>query len=108
MLILLAVAAGVVAAVLLDPSLSVQQGRYIAVAALAALDASLGGLRAHLELTFSDRVFVVALISNAAVAAGLVWLGDELGVDLVTAVAVVLGFRIFQNVNAIRRRTLGS
>lgn len=102
-----AIAAGAGLALLLQPSVSPEQARYVAVAALAAVDATLGGVRAHLERTFSDQVFAVAFVSNALVAAGLVWLGDQLGIDLVTAVAVVLGFRVFQNVAGIRRRVLG-
>lgn len=102
-----AIAAGAGLALLLQPSVSPEQARYVAVAVLAAVDATLGGVRAHLERTFSDRVFGVAFVSNAVVAAGLVWLGDQLGIDLVTAVAVVLGFRVFQNVAGIRRRVLG-
>ena len=38
---------------------------------------------------------------------GLVWVGDQLGVDLTTAVVVVFGVRIFQNLAAIRRRVFG-
>jgi small basic protein len=60
-----------------------------------------------LERTFNDRVFVLAFLSNAALAAGLVWIGDQLGVDLTTAVAVVFGVRIFQNLAALRRRVFG-
>jgi small basic protein len=77
------------------------------MAVIAALDSSLGGARAYLEHTFNDRVFVLAFLSNAALAAALVWIGDQLGVDLVTAVAVVFGVRIFQNLAAVRRRVFG-
>ena len=41
------------------------------------------------------------------VAIGLVWVGDQLGLDLTTAVVVVFGIRIFQNLAAIRRRVFG-
>ena len=43
----------------------------------------------------------------AALAMGLVWVGDQLGVDLTTAIVVVFGVRIFQNLAAIRRRVFG-
>ena len=43
----------------------------------------------------------------ALVAAFLVWVGDQLGVDLSTAVVVVFGVRIFQNLAALRRRVFG-
>ena len=107
MFVVISIFVGGVLALLLRPAVSPEQARYVAVGVLAALDASMGGIRAHLEHTFSDRVFVTAFVSNALGAAGFVWLGDELGVDLVTAVAVVFGVRVFQNLASIRRRVLG-
>ena len=38
----------------------------LAMAVVAAIDSSFGGLRAHLEQTFSDRLFVLAFVSIAA------------------------------------------
>ena len=77
------------------------------MAVVAAIDASFGGVRTYLERTFNDRIFVLAFVSNALLALGLVWIGDQLGVDLTTAIVVVFGVRIFQNLAAIRRRVFG-
>ena len=107
MLPLIGLAVGAVAALLLQPTVPQDFSRYVAMAVVAALDATLGGLRSSLERTFNDRIFVISFVSNALVAVALVWLGDQLSVDLVTAVVVVLGIRIFQNVAAIRRRLIG-
>jgi small basic protein len=98
---------GALVALLLRPTVPAEMTRYVAMGMVAAVDASFGGLRAYLERTFNDRVFVLAFVSNAAVAAGLVWLGDQLAVDLTTAVVVVFGVRIFQNLAALRRRVFG-
>ncbi len=98
---------GALVAVLLQPTVPQDVSRYVAMAVVAAIDATLGGLRSSLEHTFNDRIFVISFISNAIVAILLVWLGDQLAVDLSTAVVVVLGIRIFQNVAAIRRRLIG-
>lgn len=78
---------------------------YLPIAVVAALDASFGGLRAYLDGTFDDKVFVISFVSNVVIAAGIVFLGDQLGVggQLSTGVIVVLGIRIFSNVAAIRR-----
>jgi small basic protein len=98
---------GAIVALLLRPTVPAEMTRYVAMGVVAAVDASFGGIRAYVERTFNDRVFVLAFVTNAAVAAGLVWLGDQLAVDLTTAVAVVFGIRIFQNLAALRRRLFG-
>jgi small basic protein len=98
---------GALVAILLQPSVPQELSRYVAMAVVAAVDAGLGGVRTYLEHTFNDRIFVIAFISNAAVAIFLVWVGDQLGADFSTAVVVVLGVRIFQNLAAIRRRVFG-
>lgn len=98
---------GALLAVVLRPSVPQELSRYVAIAVVAAIDASFGGVRSYLERTFNDRLFVIAFLSNASVAIFLVWMGDQLGVDLAVAVVVVLGIRIFQNLAAIRRRVFG-
>jgi small basic protein len=98
---------GAAIALLARPTVPQDLARYVAMAVVAAIDSSFGGVRAYLERTFSDRNFLVAFISNAALAIGLVWVGDQLGLDLTTAVVVVFGIRIFQNLASIRRRVFG-
>lgn len=75
---------------------------YISIALLAALDTALGGMRASLERRFSSITFVTGLFSNAVLAALLTYLGDKLGVQLYYAALFAFGFRIFQNLGAIR------
>lgn len=96
---------GVVLGLVLQPTVPPGLEPYLPIAVVAALDAMLGGLRAVLDGIFDDRVFVVSFLSNVAVAALVVYLGDQLGVgaQLSTGVVVVLGIRIFSNAAAIRR-----
>ncbi|MFC8734248.1 small basic family protein [Luteimicrobium sp. NPDC057192] len=96
---------GVVAGLVLQPTVPVSLQPYLPIAVVAALDALFGGLRAKLDGLFDDRVFLVSFLSNVVVAALIVFLGDQLGVgsQLSTAVVVVLGIRIFSNAAAIRR-----
>jgi small basic protein len=96
---------GVVAGILLHPTVPIWLQPYLPIAVVAALDAVFGGLRAMLDGIFDDRVFIVSFLSNIVVAALIVYLGDQLGVgsQLSTGVVVVLGIRIFSNVAAIRR-----
>src|SRR5690348_9152385 len=96
---------GVVAGLVLQPTVPLWLQPYLPIAVVAALDAVFGGLRALLDGIFNDRVFIVSFLSNVVVAALIVFLGDHLGVgaQLSTGVVVVLGIRIFSNVAAIRR-----
>jgi small basic protein len=102
----LALLAGLVVGLVLQPTAPTWLEPYLPIAIVAALDAVFGATRAGLEGIFNDRVFVVSFISNVLVAALIVFLGDKLGVgtQLSTAVVVVLGIRIFSNAAAIRRR----
>ncbi|MBU4213413.1 MAG: small basic family protein [Actinobacteria bacterium] len=105
MIALIGLALGVVAGLLLQPTVPTELQPYLPIAVVAALDALFGGLRATLDGIFDDRVFVVSFLSNVVLAALIVFLGDQLGVgsQLSTAVVVVLGIRIFSNAAAIRR-----
>ncbi len=105
MIPVLALIAGVILGVILDPTVPAALEPYLPIAVVAALDAVFGGVRAKLDGIFDDKQFVVSFISNVLVAGLIVWLGDQLGVggQLSTGVVVVLGVRIFGNVAAIRR-----
>ena len=96
---------GIIAGLLLHPTVPLWLQPYLPIAVVAALDAVFGGVRAVLDGIFDDKVFVVSFLSNVVVAAVIVYLGDQLGVgsQLSTGVVVVLGVRIFSNVAAIRR-----
>ena len=105
MIAVLALVAGVVAGLVLQPTVPLALQPYLPIAVVAALDAVFGGVRATLDGIFDDKQFVISFVSNVLVAAFIVYLGDQLGVggQLSTGVVVVLGVRIFGNVAAIRR-----
>jgi small basic protein len=96
---------GVVAGLLVQPTVPLCLQPYLPIAVVAALDAVFGGLRAWFEGVFDDKVFVVSFVANVLIAAFVVFLGDQLGVggQLSTGVVVVFGIRIFANAAAIRR-----
>ena len=108
MLAIIGLVTGVVLAVVFRPELPFWLQPYLPIMIVAALDALVGAARASLEHTYSDKVFAVSFISNVAIAAVIVWLGDLIGVgsQLSTAVLVVLGIRIFTNAAVIRRLVL--
>ena len=105
MIAVLGLVVGIVLGLVLRPDVPLALEPYLPIAVVAALDAVFGGLRAYLDGIFDDKVFVVSFASNVVIAAGIVFLGDQLGVggQLSTGVIVVLGIRIFANVAAIRR-----
>ncbi|MDP2775348.1 MAG: small basic family protein [Nocardioides sp.] len=105
MIAVLGLAVGVLLGVFLKIDVPLGLEQYLPIAVVAALDAVFGGMRAYLDGIFDDKVFVVSFVSNVVIAAGIVYVGDQLGVggQLSTGVIVVLGIRIFSNVAAIRR-----
>ena len=105
MIAIIALLIGAVLGVLVQPTVPVGLAAYLPVAVVAALDAIFGGMRARLDGTFSERIFLISFLSNVVLAVFLVYLGDQLGVggELSTAVVVVLGFRMFSNLAAVRR-----
>jgi len=104
-IVVISLAAGILLGLWVHPSVPPSLQPYLPMAIVAALDGLLGGGRARLEGTFSEKVFVVSLLSNTTLAALIVFIGDQLGVggEMSTAVVVVLGMRIFQNLARIRR-----
>lgn len=96
-------AAIAVAAIVLVSPLPGAPGQYIAIACLAGLDTILGGIRSGLEGKFYNDVFITGFVSNIGIAFFLSWLGDQIGVNLFLAAALVLGARIFTNLSLIRR-----
>lgn len=106
MIAAIALLIGAALGLLLQPQLPTPVLPYLPVAVIAALDAAFGALRAVVDGSFNERVFLVAFASNVVLAVFLVFLGDQLGVgsELSTAVVVVFGFRMFQNLSAVRRR----
>ena len=105
MIALIALIAGAVVGLLVQPTVPEPFAPYLPVAVVAALDALFGAVRARMDGTFSDRIFLVSFLSNVVLAVFLVFLGDQLNVGdaLETAVIVVFGVRIFQNLAAVRR-----
>ncbi|HPO05781.1 MAG TPA: small basic family protein [Candidatus Gracilibacteria bacterium] len=77
---------------------------YTAVVILGMLDAICGAIRSDIvEKHFDKTVFLSGLFFNAALAIGITYLGESLGLNLYLAATVVFTFRIFQNVGATRR-----
>ena len=94
---------GAALAVLLNSPLRGITAQYLAVACLGGLDSVCGGIRSGLEGKFQNDVFLSGFIFNILIAFGIAWMGDQIYIDLFLAVALVLGWRIFNNLSLIRR-----
>jgi len=79
---------------------------YLSIAILATLDSALGGVRGVLENTYDGAILMSGFFMNGVLAAGMVWLGDRIGVDLYYVAIFVFGVRVFQNLAIIRRDLL--
>jgi len=102
--LLLALIAGVLIGLVSQISIPAVLLSYLGVAILAALDSCLGGVRAALERTFSDRIFVFGFLTNTLMAAFIVYIGERIGVrELYLAAVVAFGVRLFNNLGAVRR-----
>ncbi|MEC1622504.1 small basic family protein [Bacillus mojavensis] len=83
-----------------------EYSNYLSLAVLAALDTLIGGIRAHLQGTYDEMVFVSGFFFNIILAISLAFLGVHLGVDLYLAGIFAFGVRLFQNIAVIRRNLL--
>jgi small basic protein len=97
---------GILLGLVLNVNVGFELARYSAVAILAALDSVLGAVRAELEGTYSNRIFLSGFVVNVIVAVLLTFIGDRLGLDLYLVALITFGLRIFQNVALIRRHFL--
>jgi small basic protein len=103
-ILLLSLLVGIGVGLFLQPTLPPVLARYLPVIVLAALDAVLEGTRSRLEGGYHEGEFIVAFLSNTALAVFVVWIGDRLGTpDLSIGVIIVFGVRMFQSLAAIRR-----
>lgn len=91
-------AVGIASGIVFPPGYSA----YVAMGILACLDSVLGGFYANLENNFQWKVFATGFFCNAILAIALIWLGNQLSIDLSIAAIVVYGTRIFNNFSRIR------
>lgn len=94
---------GVILGLFTDFSIPEQYSNYLSIAILAALDTLFGGIRAHLQNVYDEKVFISGFFFNIVLAASLAFLGVHLGVDLYLAAVFAFGVRLFQNIAVIRR-----
>ncbi|MBB6631242.1 small basic family protein [Clostridium algidicarnis] len=106
MIALIGLLVGVLMGMFLKINIPDKFSPYISVAILACLDSVFGAIRAYLSKNFQADIFISGFFGNAALAAGLAYLGDRLGIPIYIAAVIVFGGRIFDNFAIIRRLLL--
>ena len=97
---------GLLIGTFLPVSMPIEYAKYMSVALLASLDSVFGGLRAGSERKFDNLVFMTGFFTNALLAAGLVYIGERIGIDLYYVALLAFGLRVFQNLAIIRHHFL--
>lgn len=98
--------AGIILGMFIPYNIPKQYSNYVAVAILAALDSVFGGIAAAVQDKFNMKIFLSGFFGNALLAAGLAYIGDQLGIQLYLAAVFAFGNRIFLNFAIIRRYIL--
>lgn len=100
---LLGLAIGIALAILAPGYIPKEYTTLFTVALMAGLDTAFGGLRAHLEGSYDDTVFITGFMVNIAMSVIFCYVGFLLDIDFYFIVILVLGMRVFQNIAIIRR-----
>jgi small basic protein len=97
---------GILLGILIPYNISQEYSNYVAVAILAALDSVFGGISATIQKKFNMNIFLSGFFGNALLAAGLAYIGDQLGIPIYLAAIFAFGNRLFLNFAIIRRYIL--
>lgn len=100
--LVIGIAVGIFSGVVFPPGFSA----YVAMGILACMDSLLGGVYANMRNDFRWKVFATGFVINAFLAIVLIWLGNQLSIDLSIAAIVVYGSRMFNNCSNIRHLIL--
>lgn len=100
--LVIGIALGIFSGIVFPPGFSA----YVAMGILACMDSLLGGISANMRNDFRWKVFATGFVTNAILAIALIWLGNQLSIDLSIAAIVVYGSRMFHNCSNIRRLLL--
>ena len=100
--LVIGIAVGIFSGVVFPPGFSA----YVAMGILACMDSLLGGVYANMREDFRWKVFATGFVTNAVLAIALIWLGNQLSIDLSIAAIVVYGSRMFNNCSNIRHLIL--
>ena len=105
-IIFIGVFIGIIFGVILPITIPSSLTQYVAIGLLASFDTIFGGLCADMDNKFEINVFLSGFFTNAILACFIIFIGNTLGIDLVIAVIVVFGTRLFNNFSKMRQKLL--
>lgn len=103
MILLLCIALGIIAGLMLPFHVPADYTQYVAIIILASLDSVFGGLYSMSKKAFNLQIFLSGFIGNSLLAALLTFIGKKLDVDLYLVALIVFGTRLFTNFSIMRR-----
>ena len=103
-IILLAVGIGI--GILFVPEIPVVLQPYLAVLIVVSLDSIFSGVHLLTSGKFKTRFFVGSFLTNALAAAVIAFIGSLVGVgpQMLLALLITFGIRIFRNISKMQRR----
>ncbi|WP_196594413.1 small basic family protein [Pectinatus sottacetonis] len=99
---IISLVAGALVGYFCNITIPVEYSKLFSVALLAGFDAVFGGLKAISLRTFDNVNFLSGFFANALLAVLLVYVGDNLSIDLYYVALLAFGLRIFKNLSYLR------
>lgn len=99
----LGILTGIILGFLSPLNISLINEKLLLIIVLVSFDVLLAGTNAKLLKQFDYLLFTNEFILNSILSIGLVYLGNIMGLDLFSVIALVLVFKIFYNLNKLTK-----
>ena len=99
--IILGLLTGVLLGFVIPFNMSLVNEKILLILILIGIDVIFAGINAKLLKQFEYLLFTNEFILNSILSVGLVYLGNIMGLDLFSAVSLVLIFKVFYNLNKL-------
>ncbi|MCR4881547.1 MAG: DUF1290 domain-containing protein [bacterium] len=92
---------GIVLGIVVPFNISLLNEKVLLLLILVGIDVIFSGINAKLLKQFEYLLFTNEFILNSILSVGLIYLGNIMGLDLFSAVSLVLIFKVFYNLNKL-------
>ena len=97
----LGILTGIIFGFIIPFNISLINEKILLILILIGFDVFFAGINAKLLKQFEYLLFTNEFILNSILSIGLVYLGNVMGLDLFSAVSLVLVFKVFYNLNKL-------